>query len=170
MATSNTKMDAYANRAIEYISMSAADTLTFKQIVMGVGVFQGVGIVLHRVEFQPGLATMREFAAATDSLDVGIVTSDSLTSIVGSAPSIIYAHRVVGMGAVSIPWHLPIIADFTDLPGGGVILPANPIFIAMNSAGFAAAGNMYSRLWFSFKELSDKDYLELIQSQIAANI
>lgn len=165
-----TKKDEYADRAISSILMSAANTLTFEKVQFAVGVFQGVGIVIHSLEFHPGVASYREIVANTDYMTLALCATDRLANIVDDDPAIIATTTVVGMGASVEPLIRPIRISFTDLPGGGYIAAPNPLFIAMMTNGFVAAGSAYFRMYFTFIELSDAQYIELIQAQLPANV
>jgi len=166
-----TVTDRFANIANTTLTMSGANTLTFQQIQMGVGLFEGKAMVIHRVHFRPTAAACREMVAATDAMYLAITTSNRLSSIIDvTDPSIIQQFHIVGVGVALEPWKLPITADYTGLPGGGKLVAANPLFAAMNTAGAAAASAVRVELEFSFIELSPAEYLEVIQSMFPANI
>jgi hypothetical protein len=163
--------DKYANVAYGLVTMSAANTLTFAQINMGMGIFQRTAMLLHRVLFYPTLPSMRELVAATDDLCVAIVTSNRLTAIYDvTEPSIITTRRIIPLGAATNIVELPIISDFTMLPSGGKLIAGNPIYLAAYTGGAAAASIVRCQLDFTFVELADADYLELVQAQYPANI
>lgn len=165
------KRDAYANVALATVNMSAANTLTFSQVQMAVGMFQGVAMVIHRVLWFPYSATLRELVAATDSLLMAICTSNRLTTIADvTDPTILASKRLICVAANTEPFELPLVNDFSNYPGGGKIVAANPLYVAAFTGGFAAAGIVAAQLDFSFVSLTDKDYLEVLQSQFPANV
>jgi len=165
------KGDLFANKAFGQVTESAAGTLTFSAINMAVGLFQGIAMVIHRILWVPTTASIREVVAVTDSLLMALTTSNRLSSISTVAePAIIAQKRYVGIGATVQPVELPFISDFTNLPSGGKLIPANPLFVGVESGGFAAVANISVELEFTFVTLSDRDYLEIIQSQFPANI
>lgn len=165
------RKDMYANVGYGSVTMSAANTLTFAQIQMAVGLFQGIGMIIHRIEWWPGDASLREMVAATDTLSLALVTSNRIADInVISDPAIIALRKQVGVGIAVAAQDMPWITDLSSLPGGGKLVSPNPIWVAMYSAGFVAAGSARVKLDFTFVELSDRDYLELIQAQFPANI
>lgn len=165
------KIDQYANRAIEQTTQSAANTITFSQIRFGVGIFQGVALVVHRVEWFPSLGTLRELVTAADQLDMAITSTDNLAVLTDVLePSILVLKNLVPIAATVDPYQLPFVSDFSTLPGQGLIVPPNPLFLGVQMAGAAAAGTVRALIYFTFLELSDKDYIELIQASIPANI
>lgn len=170
-APKKVRTDVYANVAFGAVTMSAANTLTFAQIQMAVGLFQGVALVIHRLKYRPTRVSIRELAANTDELTLALTTSNRLSAINDVAdPAIIDQKVLVGVGASVEPVLLPLISDFTMLPGGGKIISANPLFLGMTTLGAAAASVCRVEMEFTFVSLTDRDYLEIIQSQFPANI
>lgn len=167
------KVDQYPNRAMQRVTMSGANTLTFAQVRFGVGLFQGIALVLHKIEYYPTLASIIELSGATDNLMMALTNRDDLTTLDAVTLNIIAKHTAFGLttgAAASQIREKPYITDFSTLPGGGMIVPANPMFIALDSAGFVAAGVMDVIIYYTMKALSDADYVELIQSIIPMNI
>jgi len=163
--------DKFANVAFGSVTMSAANTLTFAQIQMGVGLFEGRAMVLHRVAFRPSFASIHELAAATDRLTMALTTSNRLTSIIDATdPAIVCQVDLISLGASIEVARMPFEIDYTGLPGGGKLLPCNPIWAACWTSGAAAASAMKCELSFTFVELSPQDYLEVIQSMFPVNV
>jgi len=164
-------LDRYANVAFGSVTESATNTLTFAQILMGVGLFQGVALLLHRVAWHPSAAALRELVAASDSMDVALTTSNRLAAIYDvNDPAIIAQCRLICIAAAVGSYEVPFYSDFTGLPGGGKLIPANPLWIGAKMSGAAAAATIRCQLEFTFVQLDDKDYLELLQAMYPANI
>ena len=163
--------ERFANIGLVTTTMSAANTLTFGTIQMAAGMFQGIAMIIHRVLWWPYTATVREIVAATDSLQMAITNSNRITTIADATdPAIVAMKRIVAVAANVASVELPLVSDFTALPGGGKITAANPLYLAVSSGGFAAAGIVAAQLEFSSTELSDADYLEVLQAQFPANV
>jgi hypothetical protein len=151
--------------------MSAANTLTFAQIQMGVGLFEGKALVLHRAKFRPSFTSLHELAAATDRLTMALTTSNRLTSIIDvTDPSVICSVDLIPIGVAVEIQRLPYVEDYTNLPGGGKLLAANPLWCACWTSGAVAASSMKVDIEFSFVDLSPQDYLEVLQSMFPANV
>ncbi len=166
-----TSKDAYANVAFGTVTQSAANTLTFGQVQMGVGLFEGKAMLIHRIKYRPTSTALREIVTNADRIIVGLTTSNRLSAIFDVAdPAIIDQKDIVGIGVGVEPYQLPLVTDFTMLPGGGKLVPANPLWVACMSQGFAAAAILRVDLEFTFVELSPQDYLEVIQSMFPANV
>jgi len=163
--------DKFANVAFGYVTCSAANTLTFAQINMGMGIFQRTAMLLHRILFLPTMATLREIVAATDDLQMALVTTNRLTTIADATdPAMVAQKRLIGIAAATGTFETPHVVSFAELPGGGRLIAGNPIYIAANSGGFVSAATVRCQLDFTFVELADADYLELVQAQYPANI
>lgn len=166
--------DLYANRAFETVVMSATDTLTFSQVQFGVGLFQGVAAIIHRIEWFFRDTTIGDLMDVADHCEVALTNRDDLTSIRPTSQNVLayMSLNVVNQGTPANAWIVkqPLISDFSALGGGGLIIPANPLYIAMESTGFTAAGIVDALIYLTFKELADAEYVELIQTIMPANL
>lgn len=125
-----TTRDAYANVAYGSVTMSAANTLTFSQIQMGVGLFDGRAMCIHRIKYDGTSNSFRELVAATDRAVIGLTTSNRLTSIVDvSDPAVIDKVDLLCIAANIELIRLPLISDFTMLPGGGQTRAGQPAVV-----------------------------------------
>ncbi len=174
MPERKTVADLYPNRAFESIVMSAANTLTFSQVQFGVGLFQGVAAIIHRIEWSLSGASILELQANTDSLSLALTNRDDMSAILPTSQNVLASKQikvnVSGTAAVTHLVELPMISDFSDLGGGGLIVPANPLYIGMVTAGAAAASAVDAVIYLTFKELKDAEYVELIQTIMPANL
>lgn len=165
------KTDEFANVAYAKVTQSAANTLTFEPMQLAIGLFQGIALILHRILYIPTGACLNELGAVTDVLALGIVTSNRLANIYDiSDPAVIDYMSLKPQGAPVEIQREPYIHDLSTLPGGGKIVAANPLYLAMDSTGFVAAQDSRVQIDFTFVELADRDYIELIQTQIPANV
>lgn len=174
MAKRRQIIDVYPNRVVDRVVMSAANVESFQQIRFGTGLFGGVALVIHRLEYHLMHASMIQLIDVADSLLFGLTNRDDLTSLAPQNLNIldtnmlspIMAGSVVGI-QISV---LPIIKDFSTLPGQGLIIPPNPLFLAADSVGFATAAVVDLVMYYTFKHMSDADYIELVQGMLPANI
>jgi len=162
--------DAYVNRAYVEVVMSAANTLTFSQIRWAVGLFQGIAIKINRIEWFPNGATLREVVTAADILIMAITSRNDLANLDVTNQSIYCGLSVVGVGVNVEPRILPFQTDFSTLSEGGLLVPANPMYIAANSVGFAVPGEIRALIYYQFVELSDQEALEVLQTVIPGNV
>lgn len=166
--------DVYPNRALAGITMSGTDALTFEQIRFGVGIFQGVALLVHQIDYFLSLASHTQLTTSADYCSLALTARDDLTSLTPTVLNVIdvidYNVVLFGTAAEARMIHKPRTREFNHMPGGGILIPANPLFLAMSSTGFASAGVARVVIYYTFKTLTDKDYLELLQSMLPANI
>lgn len=173
-AKKRTVADLYPNRAFETVIQSAADTLTFSQIQFGVGLFQGVAAIIHRIEWFPDDTTMDLLNATNEFMEFALTNRDDLSSIRPTSQNVL-AHKSIHVSGFGTPANAqilatPFISDFSKLGGGGLIIPSNPLYIGMDSTNLGAVGRLDCVVYLTFKELSDAEYVELIQTIMPANL
>lgn len=159
---SKSLVDAYVNRYSYIQTQVAANTLMDQEIQLGFNITAKYAIVLHRLEFNCPTAST-ELVAAGDSLQVGITTTPTVTGIRIGEAGCVDAREITCIGAPAQTFDQPIVLDYSSLPGQGLLLPARGIRIMWKSTGFAGVAAMYVQALLTIKELSDADYLELLQ-------
>lgn len=174
MAKVGTVKDVYPNRAFERLTLSAANTLTFVQLQFGVGLFQGIAAIINRIEWFPPIATIQELLTGADTLEMALTNRDDLANLDPTNQSVLAKKNIIPLqvGAVTSLTHerYPMISDYSTMPGGGLIVPANPLYVGMITTGFAAAAVVDIVVYLLFKQLTDAEYIELVQTIMPANI
>lgn len=151
--------DSFANVGYASVVETAANTLTFAEIQTNVSVFEKTAWVLHRIEWYLLAATKALLVAADDLFTMGLTASRSLTALGLNESTVIdlltfqYGDQVMGQ---------PLIRDFSNLPGGGKIIPARPLFCALKGTSVAAAGSVNCRFLFTMREVTPEDYYNLL--------
>ena len=149
------------------VTQSAANTLTFAKLGIGVSLFDYAGLLIQRIEYTFARAGLQAVVAQADELASAITGSDSLNSLTGDKPEVydkVVINAVVdGTPATLLQNTAPVVHDFTSLQGGGLLVPAQDIYIACESAGLAAAAVVEARVYYTVRELVATDYLELVQ-------
>ena len=159
--------DKYAQFFYMSVTMSAANTLTFAKLGVGVSLFDYAAFLLERIEYQPTRAAVQEIQAQTDEMVIAITGSDGIASLEGDKPEVYdkltMSGHLIGAAANLDTNILPIVHHFTSLPGGGLLVPAQDLFIAMQTTGFANAQGSECRVYYTVIELQATDFLELVQ-------
>jgi len=159
--------DKYAQFFYMDVTMSAANTLTFAKLALGISMFDYAGLLLHSVHYFPGRASYTECVTNSDEFTCAVTGSNSIDSLTADQPEV-YDRLTVnaspsGTPANFVQRHLPVIHDFGTAPGGGVLVPAQDIYFAMESTGFANPGSAEARVYYTVVKLQATDYLELVQ-------
>lgn len=169
MPARSTRQDKYSNILDLNITMSAADTLTFEEIDIGLTLFDKVGLLMARWEFEVSAATSNELQASADELDIAITQSNQITALSLDQNAIVDKIKLKGHSsgapATLLVLEQPWKKDYTGLPGGGILVAPRPLYIGMNTSGFAAAGYAAIRFYFTIVSLKDAEYFELLESR-----
>lgn len=158
--------DKYVNKAFAQVTESAANTLTFSQLSTGGQLFQKKAWIINRIEW---FWTARAVLAATaDYLQAALTSSNKMVGLGLDDPAVIdmmeWHCLLTGTGGNLDMYEQPSIRDFTNLPGGGLIIPGYPIFIAANGASLASAQTVSARIYFTLIDLKADEYIELVEA------
>lgn len=162
------QQDQYANMANIALTESAAGTLTFIELVTGISLGQGTGMLIDSVEYFLDDTTIEDLIATGDVVRIGLATSNSGANFTISERTTIHlaemrAGPIIGTPA-SAGWVFVQPLKFDFFPS--IIIAAPRIYGAIVSAslGQPAAGDL--RFYFRYIDLTDKEYLELAESFI----
>jgi len=169
MAEQKLSADEFANYAILSVQESAVNTLTFKKLETGIGLLEKVAWVIARIEYSIDSYSDAQFNASGDTLTYGMCISNAFASP-GMSESTIIDYNLVsrqdfgaaGSGAIMFR---PVIKDFTNLPGGGILVPPTPLYIFAKGTGLVAQAYVVARIHYRLLKLSIDQYWELVESR-----
>jgi len=167
MATKKT-MDKYANLAAMTLNESSANTNTFEKFDFPFSIMDKVGLLISRVEYW--FTSLVYLDSSTDYV-VGALTvsknTSSLTDI--EDPTIIDSMRVLrqdlGTAASGFFFTQPFTRDFSTLPGGGLLVAPNPLYLAVGSYNAGGVVGVSFRMYYTAVELSPEEYWQLVESR-----
>lgn len=164
------KADVYSNLILTTFNMSAADTLTFQEIDLGISLFENIGLLIEKIEYIPSVETKTLLVAAADRIRFGLTNDNGISSISADDRRIIdFMELGVGgiVGAVvsSFLEVKPYVHDFTMLGGGGLIVAPRPLYAWMMTDGLGAVMGLVMRLYFRVLRLSSNEYIELLEAR-----
>lgn len=148
-----------------YSTESAANTLTFREVQTNVSVFDKAAFVLHRLEWYIDATTFNLIVASDDTFRMALTSSQNITTLGLDNPAVIDLEELQGKVSSAVGFQYrdaPLIRDFSSLPGGGLIIAPRPLFIAVQGVSLASAGTAKLRAYFTIKNLSAEEYLELV--------
>lgn len=165
--------DFYANLAYFSCTESAANTLTFAKLDVATGALLGekkYAMLIHRVEFSiPSSAFWSNFNSTGDRTNVALTVSNSISGLSLSQAEVITTtilERVdYGTAASGFIAESPFVKDFSSLPGTGMLVPADKLFLGVSSTGAANAQTIGCRLYYTMKELKVEEYWDLVESR-----
>lgn len=164
-------IDKFVNVINQPLTMSAANTLTFSEINVGLNLFDKVGLLVTRIEYDPTIATLQDLDTDGDLITMGLVASNTISSLLATQAEVIdqTSLSVIHAGAAASAefFNRPFVHDFSTQPGGGLLVPPRPLYASAMSAGMTAAGVFYLRLYFIIYKLNDSEYLELLETRRA---
>jgi len=161
-----TKVDKWANIIYAAVTETAANTLTFAKIETGYGTLNRVGWIIHRIEWYLGVGTPSLVVDNSDALQCAIVKSNLVSAITLDQAAVIdlyqyQLHNHTSVGFTDQP--MPIIRDFTMLPGGGRLVLPYPLYVAVRGISLASAATIAARIFFTELELTDADWVEMVE-------
>lgn len=168
------KKESFANMAVITLTESAANTLTYAKLETGIALFEKVAWLISRLEFLLQTRDTTNFAANDDAVLWALLATNTLTTLASGNtiinPAVIYGQRIkrIDMGAAASGNFFvdPQIIDFSTLPGGGILVPPNPLYGAIQGSAAPAAMVGYLRIYYTNYQLSSADdYWELVESR-----
>jgi len=158
--------DVFVNQAYLTVTESAANTLTFNKLETGISIHEKVGWVIARLDYNLDI-NATNFAASADGVMWGISTSDLFTVPGFNINSIIDFNSVtrndLGTAASGLFLRSPFEKDFSSLPGNGILIPPNPLFVWVKGANLTSAIIIKARLFYTVKVLKLEDFWELVE-------
>ena len=169
MATSKkTVSDKFANIAASYFAMSTANTARFVKFDFPFSIMDKVGLLINRLEYIIG--SLQQLNSANDWAIAGIACASSVADTEDTRdPLIVDQHRVtridIGTAASGIIHQQPYVKDFAALPGGGILVPPNPLYAFLDTDGAGDVMTLRVRMYYSYVELATEDYWQLVESR-----
>lgn len=167
MAEKRTK-DSYCNILQVGVTMSAANTDTWEEVDIGLNVFDKVGILLQRIEVFPDYNIETQFQTQDTQVRMCLSQDNTVTDLTVRQRSVIDGVMISAfwMTAVGIyVFERPIVRDFTNLMGGGILIAPRPLYVGMASSGATAALAASMRIYFATIPLKPEEYFELLEAR-----
>jgi hypothetical protein len=160
--------DQFANLAVITVAEAAAGTLAFKKLETGISLFEKLAWIIHRLEYEYDM-NATQFNGTGDSMEMGCCTSDQITTIASTNAAVIDRFRCMradyGAAAASYQFTSPFVKDFTNLPGGGIIIPPNPLYAFVKGTGLAAVAGFTLRIFYTNRPLAADEFWELVEAR-----
>lgn len=160
--------DKYANIAAVKFMLAVAGTAAFEKFDFPFSVMDKVGLLISRLEYF--VLNVSALAADEDKWFGALTVSKNTPSLDDiEDPTIIDSLRFVredfGVAASGSTFQQPIIRDLSTMPGGGLLVAPNPLYVACDTDGPAAAMGIGLRMYYTTVSLSADDYWQLVESR-----
>lgn len=169
MAKKDTAADKFANTAVITVTESAANTLTFKKLDTGVPLFEKMAWIVHRIEYFINDIAAGQFNASGDYMTLAITASAAVAALTMEDPAVLDLLQIrrsdFGAAANAHMDVFPWVKDFHQLPGGGLIVAPNPIYLAAKGTGLVAASASLVKIFYTNYALQPDEYWELVESR-----
>lgn len=161
--------DVYANMAYLAVLESAANTLTFAklQIAYPSLLDKKYGLLINRCDIE--FASLSTLDASGEAVDIALTVSEGISSLSLANPEVLIREKFsrfdLGAAASGVFVEFPLTRDFSTMPGGGILVPADRLFVAVKGTSLNAAMNAWIRLYYTIQVLSSEDYWQLVESR-----
>lgn len=169
MAVKKGSTDQFANIAFLSVQEAVAGTLKFARLEMANNLLtEKAALIIHRAEiFLDGPGLMN---GTGDYAAMAITLSDRITSLGDlSQPEILLSLTIqrhdFGAAASGLLEQKPYLRDFSQLPGGGILVPADRLYVGVVGSGLTAVATTSVRIYYTVKPLDTADYWELIEAR-----
>lgn len=160
--------EKFTNQAFLQVIESSANTLTFSKLETGLNIYEKVGWLISRIDYDFELA-VSNFAAEADGAYFGISASDQITTVSLQNSAVIERNTIhrrdMGTAAAGMFELMPIIKDFSKLLGGGLLVPPNPIYIFVQGIALGSPLTVSARMFYSVVVLKTEDFWELVEQR-----
>lgn len=165
------KTDMYANVIRGNVAETGATDGGYTKIDLGLGLMNRQAMLLYRFETDIDEVSTGLIASSGDKAYIGLVASTTTLADVQyeNAQSVICRQAVIYKEVgTEANWHFingPRTTDFTGLPGGGLLIPAAPLYVSCITVSTVATPYFRFQLFFTLMDVSDADYIEMLQSR-----
>lgn len=160
--------DVFSQQFYLATTESAAGTLTFTQLTTGAALFERRALLLHRLIYNINPVTLALIVAAADYITAAIVTHNKMAGLDYDDPAVVDLFRIMrqdmGVAASGQITETLFAHDFSQLPGGGLLIPAYPIYLAVLGTSLATPATVRCRGFFTARQLEATEYIELVEA------
>lgn len=158
--------DEFVNQAYLEVTESAPNTLTFSKLETGISIHEKVGWIICRIDYSMSLS-IGNFAAELDQIAFGLSTSNAIVAATLAQSAVIDFNSInrhdMGTAASGMFVTAPHQKDFSNLPGGGILVPPNPLFVWAKGTALTTEMNIQCRMFYTVKVLKLEDFWELVE-------
>lgn len=162
------KTDQYANIAAVQVAEASAGTAAYTKFAFPFSIMDKMALIINRVEYV--FSSLTQLNSGGDYVLMALTVSNAITSLLSlNDPLILDTSRIdrydIGTAASGLFRDSPVIRDFSDLPGGGLLVAPNPLYAGIISAGASGVMGGWVRMYYTYMELNTDEYWQLVESR-----
>ncbi len=158
--------EKFVNQAFGNVLESAANTLTFSEINTGVSLFEKRAWIIHQILWYTHDEDI--LLASADYIQMALTSHNKMSTLGLEDPAVIDLMELAilwnGTPANTQYHNRPVIRDLSNLPGGGLIVPSNKIFVATRGWSLGGPSATACRIYYTVLDLKADDYWELVEA------
>ena len=158
--------DRYSNLLSANVLESAAGTITFQEIVTGISLGQGIGMLIDQIDYYPSGSGLELLVATLDQMQLAWTVNTSLSSLNPDTSGVIHTISIHTGAPIGTPASngRPIILPLQYQFFPAMIVASPRLYFACVGTNLAAVFSARSRLYFRYVSLSSQEYLELAEA------
>ncbi len=159
--------DRFANWAGIEVVESAANTITFAELLTGVGFNTKKGMLIDQIDYFIPIAVPQLFVADADGVRFGITISTGVSALDDptdgrTVHSGELFRKDYGTAAVAVFHRMPLVSQF--FPS---LITANiRLYLAVQGVSLASAATIRARIYWRGIDLTDREISELVQATL----
>lgn len=162
------KTDSFANVAAILVSESAAGTATYSKFAFPFSIMDKMALVISRIEYH--LADISALNSSGDYCVIALTVSNTVSDISAQNDPLVVDnmtyHRIdYGTAATGMVYVKPMVKDFANLPGAGLLVAPAPLYAGIKSTGAGSAMSAWLKLYYTYMELASDEYWQLVESR-----
>lgn len=168
MAAPKKVIDRFANVAALNLYESATTTQTSAKFSFPFSIMDKMGLLISRIEYWwEGWGGLN---STTDRVIVALTAAAAVTNITNQADPLIidsasFGRWDAGTPATAALLELPFVKDFSSLPGQGILVAPNPLYVMIQGIGTAAPMGVNVKIFYTYMELGTDEYWQLVESR-----
>lgn len=160
-------IDQRAQIAAIKVTESAANTKTVGLFAFPFSIMDKMALNIHRIEYWP---SYDQLVGTGDGMTIGLICAKDVTDLtVQTDPAIVHSvsyYRLdAGTAANYKVTRVPDTYDFANLPGGGLLVPPNPLGVCIKGSSLGSAGVVWVRIHYTYLQLSTEEYWQLVEAR-----
>jgi hypothetical protein len=168
MAKMKSSADKFANIAAINAVEAVAGTTAYARFNFPFSIMDKVGLIISRIEYWP--YNLSNLNSSTDTLTAALIAASAILDLTNQAdPAMLDSFRIIrndlGAAATGALERLPIIKDFSDIPGGGILCAPSPLNVAVQGVGGAGVVGCWVKLFYTYVEMTTDEYWEMVESR-----